>query len=346
MALSKNFTSDNGAGVSPQIIEALQQANRDLAAPYGNDELSLELQQCVSEVFEKEVSIFITSTGSAANGLALASLVQPWQGVMCHHDSHINNDECGAPEFYSNGAKLIPLSGEYSKINTDVMLPVVSHKSGDVHTVQPKAVSITQPTETGSLYSLAEVRELGELCKKHDLGFHMDGARFANAIEALNCSPAEITWKAGIDILSLGTTKNGTMSAELIVVFNQDLAEQLAYRHKRAGQLSSKMRFQSAQVLAYFDQQLWLTNARNANQCAQQLVEQLQVIEGIEVLGKAQSNIVFCRMPEPIIGYLKQQGFEFYSDRWGENVVRFVTNFNTTSSEIQALADAIKMSQQ
>lgn len=341
---NKNFTSDNTAGASPQIIEAIMAANSGPVPPYGNDETSALLQQKLCELFETEVSVFITSTGSAANGLALAALVQPWQGIICHHESHINNDECGAPEFYSNGAKLLTIGGDDSKIDVASMLPLVSHKAGDVHTVQAKAVSITQVTETGSLYSLNEIQKIGSFCRQHNLGFHMDGARFANALVELNCTPAEMTWKAGVDVLSLGTTKNGAVSAELLIVFDQALKQEIAYRHKRAGQLSSKMRFQSAQALAYFSDNLWLENAVNANSAAALLVKRLQDIRGVEVLGNAQSNIIFCQLPESTINYLKEQGFGFYADRWGPGVVRFVTNFNSSQSDVDALADAIEAS--
>lgn len=338
----KGFTSDNIAGASPEIVHAMAAASLGQAPPYGADSWTASARARFTEVFEREVDVIPVSTGSAANALSLAAMTPPWGSVLCHPESHINNDECGAPEFFTNGAKLVPVTGENSKINPAHLAAAVRRKTGDVHSVQPSAFSLSQATETGSLYSIEEISELTSIAKEAGLRTHMDGARFANALTGLDVSPADMTWRAGIDLLSFGATKNGAMTADAIIVFDRTLTEELSYRTKRAGQLSSKMRFQAAQLDAYLSDGLWLRNASHANAMASKLQEGLGVLPGVQLLNQTQANILFCRMPQPVIESLLLAGYEFYHDRWEPGVVRFVTSFTTNPSDVEGLINTVR----
>lgn len=328
------FTSDNIAGVSPEILEHVIKHSSGDAVPYGNDDLSKQLQSKMSELFETEVSVLLVPTGTAANSLCLAAMSPVWGAVLCHPDSHINNDECGAPEFFNNGIKLLAIEGESSKIDPQKLAIRASQKIGDVHTVQPAVVSITQATETGSIYTLDELREIGDICKTNNMKYHMDGARFANAVAALGCTPAEMTWQAGVDALSFGATKNGAFGVEAIVLFDRSLATEVAYRRKRAGHLMSKMRFMASQIDAYITDDLWLKNAKHANDMASRLRLGLASNRHVELIEPSKTNIVFCKIPSQTIEQLLAHGFQFYYDRWGEGVVRLVTNYGTKLADI------------
>jgi len=324
------------------VIAAIAACNVGLALPYGHDALSERLQRKLSEIFAHEVSIFLVSTGSAANALSLATLTPPWGSVLSHAEAHINRDECGAPEFYTNGAKLVQLSGPRGKLDLAALKVQSCRMVGDVHSVQPSSVSISQATELGTVYSLEEITAIGSVCREAGLGLHMDGARFANALAALGCSPAEMTWKVGVDVLSLGATKNGAFSVDAVVVFKKELASELAFRRKRAGQLNSKMRLLAAQVEAYLDNDLWLRNARQANTMAKALWEGLELIPGIGLDHAPEANILFCRMPAKIIEELLAQGFRFYHDRWEPGVVRLVTSFATEQADVDDLLAVVR----
>lgn len=331
------FSSDNIAGAAPEIIAALAGCNAGQANPYGGDDGTLRVRQQLCELFEHELDVFLVPTGTAANALCLSTMSPPWGSVFCHPGSHINNDECGAPEFFSHGAKIITVDGSSSKIDVKQLAKAVSVKVGDVHATQPACVSITQATEVGSIYSLDELGAIGEVCRSARVGMHMDGARFANALVTLGCSPAEMSWKAGVQALSLGATKNGTLGVEAIVLFDRQLSASMGFRRKRAGHLFSKMRFLSTQIEAYLHQDLWLRNARQANDMAQRLVLGLQSIPGVEILGDIQANIVFCSLPATLTAGLLAAGFVFYHDRWAPGVVRFVTSFTTRAADIDNL---------
>jgi threonine aldolase len=331
------FTSDNVAGASSDVIAAVAGCNAGPAMPYGNDPLTLAVEQRLAEVFEREVDVFLVSTGSAANALALASVTPPWGSVLSHADAHINRDECGAPEFYTAGAKLVQLSGAAGKIDPAILASNASKMAGDVHSVQPSSTSITQATEVGTVYSLDEIGVIGEICRSAGVALHMDGARFANALATLGCSPAEMTWKAGVDLVSFGATKNGTFGVDAVVSFRKELASSLAFRRKRAGQLSSKMRFMAAQMNAYLEDGLWLRNATHANRMAQNLTAGLADIPGVEIQQQPEANILFCRLPLAMISGLLDRGFKFYHDRWEPGVVRFVTAFSTTGEDVADL---------
>lgn len=337
---NKVFSSDNAVGAAVEVLQAMVDAGHGPQSPYGEDIYSKQVEQHLSVIFECPVSVFLVPTGTAANALGLSVLTPPWGAVLCHPDSHINNDECGAPEFFTNGAKLISVAGDNGKMCAHNLAQRATNKVGDVHSVQASVVSISQSTEVGSLYSLKEIQAIGDVCQDHGLGLHMDGARFANALVAMDCSAADMTWKAGVDVLSFGATKNGVLAAEAIVLFDQSLAQEMAFRRKRAGHLLSKMRLMAAQMGAYLNHDLWLNNARQANQMCARLARGLGAIEGIEIQGQVQSNILFCVMPRPIIDGLLAQGFHFYSDRWGQNVVRLVTSYSTQEGDVDHLVAA------
>ena len=244
------FASDNVAGACPEVLDALMKANEGDSAPYGNDDYSKVLQEKFSEIFEKEVIVYPTASGTAANALALSTMTPVFGNIYCHKLAHINTDECGAPEFYTGGAKLIPLTGINGKITPEELEKNISG-TGIVHHTQPSSVSVTQVCETGEVYELDEIKKITDVAHKHKLNMHMDGARFANALVALNCTPAEMTWKSGIDVLSFGATKNGCIAAEAIIFFKPELVGNISCLMKRAGHLLSKMRFVSAQLDAY-----------------------------------------------------------------------------------------------
>ncbi|MCK0206680.1 low specificity L-threonine aldolase [Starkeya koreensis] len=334
------FGSDNVAGVSPAILAALAAANEGPMPSYGADEISARVEARLSQLFEREVAVFLVSTGTAANALSLAALTPPWGAVLCHAESHIENDECGAPEFFSGGAKLIHVPGAEAKIDPQALAEAARRNRGDVHCVQPAAVSITQASELGTLYSVAETAAIGAVCRQAGLPLHMDGSRFANAVAALSASPAEMTWKAGVDVLSFGATKNGALGVEAIVLFDRERAGELAFRRKRAGHLSSKMRFLAAQMEAYLADDLWLANARQANAMAARLDAGLRALPGVTVQGRVEANMLFAQLPQTMIEGLLAQGFRFYTDRWGAGVVRLVTSFATREEDVDRLLEA------
>ncbi|OZG72774.1 low specificity L-threonine aldolase [Hahella sp. CCB-MM4] len=337
-----SLCSDNIAGASEAVIEAMVQAARMEAMPYGNDDQTRQVERMMSEFFECEVDVFLVSTGTVANCLSLSVMTPPWGSIFCHPESHINVDENTAPEFFTHGAKLISVEGESGKMDPNKLSQLIKQKVSDVHVSPSSAVSLSQVTEIGSLYSLDEIRTITDIAKSAGLKVHMDGARFANALVSLDCTAAEMTWKSGIDILSFGATKNGVMAAEAIVVFNRDLAYELGYRRKRAGQLHSKMRLLSAQMIAYLSNNLWQKNARHANAMTALLQEGLRSIPGVVINTPAQANILFCTMPAAMIEHLQKAGFSFYGGRWEEGVIRLVTSFQTPAEGINAFVQCAR----
>ncbi|MFQ5467900.1 MAG: threonine aldolase family protein, partial [Kiloniellaceae bacterium] len=329
-----SFSSDNASGVAPEILRALEAANRGPAMPYGADDETRRFEARLAEVFETDLTAFPVATGTAANVLALSVMVPPYGAVYCHQEAHIQVDECGGPEFYTGGAKLVPLAGAHAKLDPATLAGAIEG-AGNVHAVQPAAISLTQASEAGTVYTPEETATLAQVARGHGLGVHMDGARFANALAALGCGPAEATWKAGVDALSFGATKNGALGAEAVMLFRPELAATFAYRRKRGGHLFSKMRFLSAQLNAYLDDDLWLRNAAHANAMARRLAEGLTELPGASLLHPVEANEVFARLPEPIIAGLLAAGFAFY--RWGpeENAeVRLVASFNTKPADV------------
>ncbi|ARV61432.1 low specificity L-threonine aldolase [Nostocales cyanobacterium HT-58-2] len=339
-----NFCSDNVVGVSPEIMAALLAASHGVSMPYGNDDCTQRLNFLFSELFETEVVVFPVATGTAANALALSVMTPPFGAIYCHHQSHIHSDECGAPEFFTGGAKLVTLPGEHGKIDAiDLATALARAGTGVVHHVQPATVSLSQVTEAGTVYSIDEVSQIAEVAHAHQLNLHMDGARFANAVVSLGCTPADVTWRAGVDVLSFGATKNGAMAAEAVVFFNRDLANTFRYRLKRSGHLFSKMQFLSVQLEAYIKNDLWRKNATHANQMAKQLAQKLTILPGVTLCHPVEANEIFIQMPEQVIINLIADGFKFY--RWdGEDstTVRLITAFNTQEEDVRAFSEAAK----
>ncbi len=328
------FFSDNAAPVHPDVMQAIAAANM-VDTAYDGDAWSQKLDATFGAVFETEVRVLWVSTGTAANCLALAAMVQSHQGVICHEEAHIEVDECGAPGFYTGGAKLILTPGDGAKLTAEDVRARLSGIRGDVHQVQAAALSITNASEYGLIYSPEEVAALGAVCREHSLGFHMDGARFANAVASGGYSPADITWRAGVDALSFGFVKNGGMNAEALVFFNTDLAGATLYRRKQAGHLFSKGRFSAAQLLMMLDDDLWLKNAHAANDTAQIIA----MAASERLLYPVQANEIFVRLTAAEAAALRAQGFDFYD--WGDGAARLVTSWQHGAADVAPLAQAI-----
>ncbi len=335
-----NFASDNVGGAHPAILAALAEAAASgPAAAYGADPYSAALAARLGALFEHAVAVFPVATGTAANALALAALTPPWGGVLCHAHAHIQDDECGAVEALS-GARLLPVPGADGKLTPALLAArLATMRRGDQHQVQPAAISLSQATECGTLYRPAEVAALGAFARDQGLRLHMDGARFANAVARLGCAPAALTWQAGVDVLSLGATKNGALAAEAVLFFDRDLARDFSYRRKRAGHLLSKMRFLSAQLLAYLDHDLWLVNAQRANGLADRLAAGLAAVPGLALAHPVEANEVFVEMPAALAERLLGAGAQFYP--WGPTAAdgrgcyRLVTGFDTPETAVR-----------
>ena len=328
------FFSDNAAAAHPKVMAAIAQSNR-LDTAYDGDAWSLALDGAFSDLFETDVRAFWVATGTAANCLALAALCPPYGGILCHKDAHIEVDEAGGPGFYTHGAKLILLDGAGAKVDPETVREAIGQIRKDVHQVQPHALSITNATEYGLTYRAAEVAALGAVAREHGLGFHMDGARFANAIVATGQTPADVTWRAGVDALSFGFVKNGGLNAECLVLFKPELAAGIEIMRKRAGHLQSKGRVLAAQILAMLEDDLWLDNARAANAAAQSLANAAPD----RLIYPVEANEIFLRMTIAENEQLRALGFDFYD--WGEGQVRFVTSWDQDPAEVDRLAQAI-----
>ena len=337
------FASDNVAGACPEVLDALMKANEGDSAPYGNDDYSKVLQEKFSEIFEKEVIVYPTASGTAANALALSTMTPVFGNIYCHKLAHINTDECGAPEFYTGGAKLIPLTGINGKITPEELEKNISG-TGIVHHTQPSSVSITQVCETGEVYELDEIKKIADVAHKHKLNMHMDGARFANALVALNCTPAEMTWKSGIDVLSFGATKNGCIAAEAIIFFKPELVGNISFLMKRAGHLLSKMRFVSAQLDAYISNDVWLKNAKQANKMGKKLSDGLVKHNSIKLAYPTQANEVFAKFPREMIKHLNSLGYKMNEDELDGQAVRLVAAWNTQNSDVESFLESINQS--
>lgn len=328
------FFSDNAARVCPEVMAALAAANEPDNA-YDGDALSLKLDAAFSDLFGTEVAALWVASGTAANSLALAAMVQGHQAVICHAEAHIQGDECGAPEFYTGGAKLMLASGPGAKLDPAGIAAFADSIRTDVHQTQPAALSITNATEYGLVYTPDEVAAIGALARARGWGLHMDGARFANAVAALGCTPADLTWKGGVDALSFGFIKNGGMFAEALIFFRPDLAQATRYRRKRAGHLLSKGRFAAAQLLAMLDGDVWLRNARAANAAAAHIAN----AAGDRLLHPVEANEIFLRVTAAEAAALRAQGFQFYD--WVPGVARLVCSWDQPASQVEALATAI-----
>jgi threonine aldolase len=332
------FFSDNTASISAEILQAIEAANRDLAIAYGDDPWTQRLDEVIGGFFGTEVRAFAVATGTAANSLALATLAPPYGAIYCHPEAHIAVDECGAPGFFSGGAQLERIEGADGKLTAAALAATLEGHSVSVHSVQPAAVSISQATELGTAYRPAEVAALCEVARSHGLRVHMDGARFANAVTHLGCHPGDVTWRAGIDVLSFGATKNGALGAEAVVFFNLGLVRDFELRRKRAGHLLSKSRFVSAQLLAYLESGLWHRNAQRANGLARRIGH----AAGKRLLHPVEANEVFVRLGVDGKAALRSAGFEFYD--WGSpasGAARLVAAWDQDERHVEALCAAL-----
>ena len=328
------FFSDNAAAAHPKVMEAIAASNR-IDTAYDGDAWSARLDGAFSDLFGTEVRAFWVTTGTAANCLALAALCQPYRAILCHRDAHIEVDEAGAPAFFTGGAKLILLDGDGAKVTSDTVAAACDRIRPDVHQVQPGAISVTNATEYGLIYRSAEVAAIGALAKERKLGFHMDGARLANALATSGESPADVTWRAGVHALSFGFVKNGGLNAECLVMFDTDLADEIAVRRKRAGHLASKGRMLAAQILALLQNDLWLDNAKAANAAAQTLAKAAAHRRVYPV----EANEVFLNMSASEAQRLRDQGFDFYD--WGPGEIRLVTSWDQQPEDVERLALAL-----
>ncbi|WP_407523441.1 threonine aldolase family protein [Methylobacterium oryzisoli] len=346
-----NFASDNVTGASAPILDALVRANAGAMPAYGEDPLTASLTARFREVFEHpDLVVFPVATGTAANALALAAMVPPFGSCLCHAEAHVTTDECGAPEFYTHGAKLSPLPGTGGRIDPEALAAALAGRPLSVHRMPARALSLSQATEAGLVYAPEALARLCGIAHRHGLSVHMDGARLANAVARLGCRPAEITWRAGIDILSFGASKNGALAAEAIVVFRPDLAETIAHRRKRAGHLLAKGRLLAAQLHAYLADDHWLANAAWANRMAARLGTGLAALPGVRLAWPVEANEVFPILPGPLARRLREGGGAFYDwsstslpegerVREDETLARLVTSFATQESEVEALLD-------
>ena len=330
----RQFASDNYAGICPEAWAALAESNHGHARGYGDDPWTARASDLVRELFETDCEVFFVFNGTAANSLSLASLCQSYHSIICHEMAHIETDECGAPEFFSNGTKLLISQGANGKLSPSAVEKLAT-KRADIHFPKPRVLSITQCTEVGTVYSIDEIAALTETGRKLGLKVHMDGARFANAIASLGKSPAEVTWKAGVDVLCFGGTKNGTHVGDAVVFFRKDLAEEFAYRCKQAGQLASKMRFMSAPWVGLLQNGVWLKYARQANDMAALMHNELLKLPQIKTLFPRQANSVFVELPPEVVKSLHARGWVFYSFI-GSGGCRLMCAWDTQPEDIHA----------
>jgi threonine aldolase len=326
------FASDNTAPICPEAWAALLGANADYAAAYGEDRWTARACDLIREVFETDCDVFFVFTGTAANSLALAQMCQSFRGIICHQNAHIQTDECGGPEFFTGGSKLLLVGGGNGKIDIGQAKALLMRQN-ELHSHKPGVISIAQATEFGTVYARDEIAGLTELARANELFVHMDGARFANAITSLNCAPRTITWEIGVDVLCFGGTKNGTAAGELVIFFNKQVSREFDYRVKQAGQLGSKTRFLAAPWLGLLAGDVWLQNARHANRAARQLAQNLQSEAKVEIVFPVQANAVFARMDDQLVRGLHARGWRFY--KFIEpDVYRLMCSWATTEGDI------------
>jgi threonine aldolase len=330
----QQFASDNYSGICPEAWAAMEAANHGHVASYGDDPWTARASDAFRDLFETDCDVFFAFNGTAANSLALASLCQSYHGVICAESAHVETDECGAPEFFSNGSKLLVAKSDDGKLSPAAIHEVAT-KRQDIHYPKPRVATITQSTETGRVYTPDELRAVADACEEHHLKLHMDGARFANACASLNSSPAELTWRNGVNVLCFGGTKNGMAVGEAILFFDRDLAQDFDYRCKQAGQLASKMRFLAAPWIGLIESGAWLSNAAHANNCARYFAEQVEAIPGIHVAPYVQANAVFITASAIILQGLRERGWKFYTFIGG--AARFMFSWDTQFERIDEL---------
>ena len=338
-----NFASDNITGVAPEIMAAILAENAGDCLPYGDDHYTRSVGELFNQVFERDVGVMLVSTGTASNALALACVSPPYGAIFCRRESHIELEEGGSVEHLSGGAKLVPIDGADGKLDAKTLDAKITAYSPAAYFYRPAAISITQVTEFGTVYSLDEIRAVADVAHRHGLKLHVDGARFANAVASLGCTAAEASWKAGVDVLSFGATKNGAMAAEAVVFFDKSLMAGAAERRKRAGMLWSKHRFLALQWQAYLRDGTWLRLAGTANARARLLATELQTTPSAELVYPVDANEVFVRLPDPFLDRLEAKGFQFY--RYGGGVIRLVTSFATTEESVRKFVTALHSDQ-
>ncbi|MBY0585950.1 low specificity L-threonine aldolase [bacterium] len=334
VAPGAQFASDNAAGICPAAMSAWQEANAGYAPGYGDDAWTERAANRIREIFETDADVFFTFNGTAANSLSLAALCQSYHSVICSDIAHVEVDECGGPEFFSNGSKLLLAPSHAGKLTSDGIVEIFRRRT-DIHYPKPSVVTVTQSTELGTVYSANEIGQIGEICRDLGLSLHMDGARFANGLVSLGVSPAEMTWKAGVDVLSFGGTKNGLPVGDAVVFFRRSLATDFDYRCKQAGQLASKMRFLSAPWLGILSNDVWLENARQANRMAERFEHSLRKLPSVEVLYPRQANAVFVRLPESAHQQMKQKGWRYYNFI-AKGGARLMCSWATTPADVDS----------
>ena len=334
------FASDNYAGICPEAWQAMAEANNGFVPSYGDDCWTERACECIRRLFDTDCHVFFVFNGTAANSLALAALCRSYHSVICSDSAHIETDECGAPEFFSNGTKILHIAGPAGKPDLAEVEHTITRRS-DIHYPKPRVLSLAQSTELGTVFTPEEIRAASELAHRYGLRVQMDGARFANAVAALDVSPADISWKAGVDVLCLGGAKNGMAVGEAVVFFDRGLADEFEYRCKQAGQLASKMRFISAPWIGMLDSGAWLRNARHANRQARRLADELGRIPGVGLMYPCQANAIFAEIPERATAALRAAGWHFYSFI-GTGGARFMCSWQTTDEDVQRLVQAVK----
>jgi len=332
--LLQQFASDNYSGICPEAWAAMELANRGHAPAYGDDPWTARAADAFRDLFETDCEVFFAFNGTAANSLALASLCQSYHGVICAELAHVETDECGAPEFFSNGSKLLVAKSDDGKLSPAAIQELAT-KRQDIHYPKPRVVTVTQSTETGLVYIPDELRAVAVACEERNLKLHMDGARFANACASLGCSPAELSWKSGVDVLCFGGTKNGMAVGEAILFFDRKLAEDFDYRCKQAGQLASKMRFLAAPWIGLMESGAWLRNAAHANGCARYFADQIETISGVRISSRAEANAVFVTAADEVLDALRQRGWKFYT--FIGSGVRFMFSWDSSHERIDEL---------
>jgi threonine aldolase len=335
----QQFASDNYAGICPEAWAAMAQANQGHEPAYGEDQWTTRSADAFRNVFQTDCEVFFVFNGTAANSLALAALCQSYHSVICADSSHVETDECGAPEFFSNGSKLLVAQTAQGKLSPEAIRKIAIGRQ-DIHFPKPRVVSITQPTETGQIYGISEILDISAVCRELGLSLHMDGARFANACAALGCAPAELTWRAGVDVLCFGGTKNGMAAGEAIIFFNRAMADDFGYRCKQAGQLASKMRFLTAPWIGVLEGGAWLRHAAHANASARLFASLVEGLPGISLRYPVQANSVFLNMPDPVVDELRRKGWRFYTFIGGS--ARFMFAWDTETDRVRALSDEIR----
>ncbi|MFN3984804.1 MAG: threonine aldolase family protein [Rhodocyclaceae bacterium] len=336
----QQFASDNYAGICPEAWAAMAEANQGHAPAYGDDEWTQAAADGFRKLFDTDCEVFFVFNGTSANSLALAAMCQSYHSVICTDTAHVETDECGAPEFFSNGSKLLVAPGVQGKLTPEAVIEVATRRK-DIHYPKPQVVTLTQATEVGTVYTPDEVRAVSAVCREHGLNLHMDGARFANACASLGCAPADITWKAGVDVLCFGGTKNGMAVGEAILFFNTALARDFEYRCKQAGQLASKMRYLSAPWVGLLKDGAWLRHASHANACARLLADLVADVPGVELMFPVQANGVFLQLSEPALQALRERGWRFYTFI-GNGGARFMCAWDTSEARVRALAADIR----